>query len=78
MSTREDWLSAFPGILRGEREKSSLTPAELAERLSLDVEVVEAWELGNSLPTLPHFFHLAELFGWPIPRLIVEEGLTDR
>ena len=78
MSTREEWLGAFPGILSGEREKSSLTPDELAERLSLDVEVVEDWELGNSLPTLPQFFHLAELFGWPIPRLIVEEGLTDR
>ena len=78
MSSREEWLGAFPGILSGERTKLSLTTGELAAELSLDVEVVEGWETGDSLPTLPQFFHLAELFGWPIPRLIVEEGLTDR
>jgi DNA-binding XRE family transcriptional regulator len=76
MSDRDEWLGAFPGIVQGEREKSALTQEELAGHLGLDVEAVDSWEQGYELPTLPQFFDLAELFGWPIPRLIVKEGLT--
>ena len=42
-----------------------LTREELADELDLDVEAVHAWERGEDLPTLPQFFSLAELFGWP-------------
>jgi ribosome-binding protein aMBF1 (putative translation factor) len=77
MSDRDAWLEAFPDIIRREREKSAFTNAELAERLELDVREIDSWEGGEALPTLPQFFVLAQLFGWPIPRLIVEEGLTD-
>jgi hypothetical protein len=28
---------------------------------------VDAWEKGISLPTLPAFFELARVFGWPTP-----------
>ena len=78
MGDRDEWLSAFPRIVEAEREKSQLTHEELAAHLGLDVGTIKAWEQGHALPTLPEFFGLAELFGWPIPRLIVEEGLTDR
>ena len=57
--------------------KASLTPEELSEQLAIDVQVEQDWERGRSLPALPQFFDLAQLFGWPIPRLIVEEGLAD-
>jgi transcriptional regulator with XRE-family HTH domain len=77
MSGRDEWLNAFPGILTRERTKASLTPEELAEKLAIEVELEQGWEQGRSLPTLPQFFELAQLFGWPIPRLLVEEGLTD-
>ena len=77
MSGRDEWLSAFPGILTRERTKASLTPEELAEQLAIEVELEQGWEQGRSLPTLPQFFDLAQLFGWPIPRLLVEEGLTE-
>ena len=77
MGTHDEWLNALPGIIEGEREKAALTREELASELDLEVEAVYAWERGEDLPTLPQFFSLAELFGWPIPRLIVREGLTD-
>jgi DNA-binding XRE family transcriptional regulator len=78
MSDRDEWLIAFPGIVERERRKALLTQAEFAVGVGVETESVEAWEVGESLPTLPKFFRLAEFFGWPIPRLIVEEGLTDR
>jgi DNA-binding XRE family transcriptional regulator len=75
---RDEWLNAFPKLVERERRKSMLTQAEFAVGVGVPTESVEAWETGESLPTLPEFFRLAEFFGWPIPRLIVEEGLTER
>jgi DNA-binding XRE family transcriptional regulator len=75
---RDEWIRALPGIVERERRKAMLTQAEFAVALDVPTESVEDWEAGESLPTLPEFFRLAEFFGWPIPRLIVEEGLTDR
>jgi DNA-binding XRE family transcriptional regulator len=73
-SRRDDWLRWFPGILREGRERAALTPDELAHHLGVDEASVERWERGKDLPQLPEFFALAEVFGWPIPRVIVKRG----
>ena len=77
MGTRQEWLDAFPSIIQGEREKAALTRDELAEELDLEVDAVQAWSGEGSCRRCRKFFSLAALFGWPIPRLIVREGLTD-
>ena len=77
MDKQHEWLAGFPPILRSKREQSAFTPAELADQVGVAPEAVESWEEGTSLPSLPEFFRLAELFGWPIPQAIVQEGLAD-
>lgn len=55
------------------REKSALTQKEVAERLGYSEKSVSKWEKGGSLPPLPVFFRLAELFHIPSEELLSEE-----
>ena len=68
MNRAEKWLERFPALVTKEREKLGLTRIELAERLGVTRQAVDSWERGISLPSLPQFLALAELFGWPMPK----------
>ena len=71
-----DWNKEFPAILSSHRERTKLTEAELATTIDVPVESVTSWESGEALPSLPEYFSLAEVFGWPIPRAFVRQGLA--
>lgn len=60
-------------VLRGEREWSQ---ADLAERLRVSRQTVNAIETGKYDPSLPLAFHIAELFDRPI-EAIFEPGLRQ-
>jgi predicted transcriptional regulator len=76
MDHEHQWLAGFPRVVAHQREQAALTTSELADQIGVPAASVERWEDGTTLPTLPQFFRLAELFGWPIPRAIIEEGLA--
>lgn len=44
------------------REKSSITQAELARKLSLSRSAINAWEMGLSVPTSQYIVELAKVF----------------
>jgi putative transcriptional regulator len=59
-------------VLRAEREWSQ---AELAERLGVSRQTVNAIETGKYDPSLPLAFKIAQLFQLPIERIFVpDEG----
>ena len=58
-------------VLRAERGWSQ---AELAERLEVSRQSVNAIETGKFDPSLPLAFKLARLFGAPIEEIFVDEG----
>ena len=70
------WNEEFPRILRSHRERTMLTEAELAALIGVPLASVEGWVAGRSLPSLPEYFSLAEVFGWPIPEAFVAKGLA--
>jgi transcriptional regulator with XRE-family HTH domain len=76
LEREHSWLARFPQILRAERLKAAFTREELADQIGVPIEEVGPWEEGVALPPLPEFFSLAEVFGWPIPRAIVEKKLV--
>ena len=55
--------------LRDERAKREWSQAELAERLSVSRQTVNAIETGKYDPSLPLAFKLAEVFGAKIEEL---------
>ena len=57
-------------VLRAERDWSQ---ADLAERLEVSRQSVNAIETGKFDPSLPLAFKLARLFGRPIEEVFVEE-----
>ena len=57
-------------VLRAEREWSQ---ADLAERLEVSRQSVNAIETGKFDPSLPLAFKLARLFGTTIERIFVDE-----
>jgi len=57
-------------VLRAEREWSQ---ADLAERLEVSRQSVNAIETGKFDPSLPLAFKLARLFGLPIEQMFAEE-----
>lgn len=57
--------------LRGDR---SWSQAELAERLGVSRQTVNAIETGKYDPSLPLAFTIGRLFGLPIESIFVPEG----
>ena len=58
-------------VLRAEREWSQ---AELAERLGVSRQTVNAIETGRYDPSLPLAFTISRLFGQPIERIFLDDG----
>ncbi len=58
-------------VLRAERDWSQ---ADLAERLEVSRQSVNAIETGKFDPSLPLAFKLARLFGLPIEAIFQDEG----
>jgi putative transcriptional regulator len=59
--------------LRDERAKREWSQAELAERLSVSRQTVNAIETGKYDPSLPLAFKLADVFGAKIEELFQPE-----
>jgi putative transcriptional regulator len=62
-------------VLRAERNWSQ---AELAERLAVSRQSVNAIETGKFDPSLPLAFKIARLFGSPIEAIFLEEDWPSR
>jgi putative transcriptional regulator len=60
--------------VRDERAKREWSQAELAERLSVSRQTVNAIETGKYDPSLPLAFKLAEIFGAKIEELFQPDG----
>ncbi|KTE08588.1 helix-turn-helix transcriptional regulator [Sphingopyxis sp. H115] len=58
-------------ILRAERDWSQ---QDLAERLEVSRQSVNAIETGKYDPSLPLAFRIADLFGLPIEAIFLKEG----
>jgi len=61
-------------VLRAERDWSQ---ADLAERLGVSRQTVNALETGKYDPSLPLAFKLARLFQLPIERIFEDETSAD-
>lgn len=70
-----DWLQNLMKnrlrVLRAEREWSQ---ADLAERLAVSRQTVNALETGKYDPSLPLAFRIARLFGQPIEAIFEDEA----
>jgi putative transcriptional regulator len=62
-------------VLRAEREWSQ---ADLADRLGVSRQTVNAIETGKYDPSLPLAFKIAALFGQPIEQIFSPDGEVDR
>jgi putative transcriptional regulator len=62
--------------VRDERAKRDWSQAELAERLSVSRQTVNAIETGKYDPSLPLAFKLAEVFGAKIEELFEPDAET--
>ena len=69
------WDEEFPSILRSHRERTMLRWMKPG-RLRCQWNRSRAGTAGESLPSLPEYFSLAEVFGWPIPEAFVSKGLA--
>ena len=58
-------------VLRAERDWSQ---GDLAERLEVSRQSVNAIETGKYDPSLPLAFRIADLFGLPIEDIVLREG----
>ena len=58
-------------VLRAEHD---LTQAEIAERLDVSRQTVNALEAGKYDPSLPLAFRIARLFGLKIEDIFLDEG----
>jgi putative transcriptional regulator len=58
-------------VLRAERHWSQ---ADLAERLGVSRQTVNAIETGRYDPSLPLAFNISRLFGQPIERIFLDDG----
>ena len=62
--------------VRKHREALGLSQGELAARLSVSRQTVNAIEVGKHDPSLPLAFRIARVFGQPI-EAIFSDGLED-
>lgn len=53
----------FGANIRRLRKEAGLTQEALAEKMELTQGSIGAWERGKKLPTLPHLYELANIFG---------------
>jgi putative transcriptional regulator len=60
-------------VLRAERDWSQ---AELAERLGVSRQTVNAIETGRYDPSLPLAFNISRLFGQPIERIFLDDSAS--
>ncbi|GHH60431.1 MULTISPECIES: helix-turn-helix transcriptional regulator [Gammaproteobacteria] len=60
--------------MRELREASGWSQGELAERLAVSRQTVNALETGKYDPSLPLAFRIAALFGEPIERIFLFDG----
>jgi putative transcriptional regulator len=61
-------------VLRAERDWSQ---ADLAERLEVSRQTVNALETGKYDPSLPLAFKIARLFGQPIETIFQDQGVSS-
>lgn len=61
-------------VLRAEREWSQ---AEVAERLGIARQTVNALETGKYAPSLPLAFKIAKLFNSPVDRIFDPESVEE-
>ena len=64
--------SAFINRLKVFRAERNWTQADLAERLGVSRQTVQALEKGRYDPSLPLAFRIARLFGRPIEAIFVQ------
>lgn len=62
-------------VLRAERDWSQ---GDLAERLGVSRQSINAIETGKYDPSLPLAFRIADLFGLPIEQIFINPVATDR
>ncbi|MFC4453379.1 helix-turn-helix transcriptional regulator [Deinococcus sonorensis] len=62
--------------IRARRTERGWTQADLAERLDVSRQTVNALETGRYDPSLPLAFRLARLFGQSIEQLFIEDEET--
>jgi putative transcriptional regulator len=63
----DDWLARFPEILLDARTSAGLNREEVARKVGVSRQTVDAWENGYGFPSLPTFFKIARLFDWWAP-----------
>jgi putative transcriptional regulator len=64
--------------LRVLRARHALSQAELADKLGVSRQTVNAIETGRYDPSLPLAFKIAALFGQPIEEIFSVEGVAPR
>ena len=64
--------------LRELRDARGWSQGELAERLDVSRQTVNALETGKYDPSLPLAFRIARLFGLPIEAIFIPEEEQDR
>lgn len=70
-ATEQRWLN--PDVLRWAREWRGRTLEEAAARAKKDVNVIEAWERGERVPTVRQARDLAAYYGRPFLELLLPE-----
>jgi putative transcriptional regulator len=61
-------------ILRAEQ---NLTQEELAQKVGVSRQAINAIETGKYDPSLPLAFKLAKLFGLPVEQVFIDEDAAD-
>ena len=56
-------LMMLPEKIKNLRKKANLTQSELAKRVILTRSAVNAWEMGNAVPSTEVVIKLAKIFG---------------
>ena len=62
--------------LRELRAERAWSQADLAGRLDVSRQTVNALEVGKYDPSLPLAFKIARLFGFPIEAIFIDEGVA--
>ncbi len=63
-------------FLKNEREESSFTQQDVAERLGVSKVVISKWECGKAYPSLEYLPKLSELYGVSINEILAGSRLS--
>jgi putative transcriptional regulator len=74
MRPSADWGGAVKNRLKVLRAERDWSQADLAERLEVSRQTVNALETGKYDPSLPLAFKIARLFGQPIEAIFQDQG----